>query len=56
LLIAALIFWYGAHLVAEGRYTVLQMLTIFTLIIFSTTTAAQTMKLGISALIEVSDF
>jgi hypothetical protein len=32
------------------------MLTIFTLIIFSTTTAAQTMKLGISSLIEVSDF
>lgn len=45
LLIPALIFWYGAHLVSEGRYSVLRMLTVFTLIIFSTTTAAQTMQL-----------
>ena len=43
----ALIFWYGAHLVAEGKYSVLQMLIVFTLIIFSTTTAAETMQLGI---------
>ena len=41
-------FWYGAHLVSQGKYDVTQMLTVFTLIIFSTTTAAQTMKLGIS--------
>ena len=46
-LMLALIFWYGAHLVSEGKYSVLQMLTVFTLIIFSTTTAAQTMQLGI---------
>ena len=32
-------------MVSEGKYTVLQMLTVFTLIIFSTTTAAQTMQL-----------
>ena len=48
ILTIALIFWYGAHLVAQGKYSVLQMLTVFTLIIFSTTTAAQTMKLGTS--------
>ena len=47
-LMLALIFWYGARLVSEGKYNVLQMLTIFTIIIFSTTTAAQTMKLGTS--------
>lgn len=46
-LMVALIFWYGAHLVSQSKYSVLQMLTIFTLIIFSTTTAAQTMRLGI---------
>lgn len=43
----ALIFWYGAHLVSEGKYSVLRMLMVFTLIIFSTTTAAETMHLGI---------
>jgi ABC-type multidrug transport system fused ATPase/permease subunit len=46
LLTIALMFWYGAHLVSQGKYSVTQMLTVFTLIIFSTTTAAQTMKLG----------
>lgn len=51
LLTLALIFWYGARLVSEGKYSVLQMLTIFTLIIFSTTTAAQTMKLGMFILV-----
>jgi ATP-binding cassette, subfamily B (MDR/TAP), member 1 len=44
----ALIFWYGARLVSEGKYSVSQMLTVFTLIIFSTTTAAQSMKLGMT--------
>lgn len=45
-LTTALVFWYGAHLVSQGKYSVSQMLTVFTLIIFSTTTAAQTIQLG----------
>ena len=44
--IVALIFWYGAHLVSEGKYSVLRTLTVFTLIIFSTTATAETMHLG----------
>ena len=40
-LIRALMFWYGGQLVVQGAYSLNQMLTVFVLIMFSTSTASQ---------------
>ncbi|OLL24745.1 Alpha-factor-transporting ATPase [Neolecta irregularis DAH-3] len=41
----ALLFWYGGYLVANGTYTAVRLLTVFTILMFSLSNASQSISL-----------